>query len=111
MPMPLLPLLQLAAAVTIAQPPVPPTNVYHGRQNQTSVPVTRTAVEPKVDGILSDDAWKGAALLTGFSQYAPVDRQPAADSTEVLVTYSDHAMFIAIRAFESHGPVVATLSD
>lgn len=105
------PLLQLAAALTAISPSNPPTNVYHGRQNQTSVPVTRTATEPKIDGILSDDAWKKAAILTGFSQYAPVDRQAAADSTEVLVTYSDHAMFIAIRAFEPHGAVVATLSD
>src|SRR5687768_13590619 len=95
------PLLQMAAAVTLANPqaPQPPTTVYHGRQNQTSVAVTRATTEPKIDGILSDDAWKNAAILTGFSQYAPVDGRPAEDSTEVLVTYTDHAIFFAIRAF------------
>ena len=106
-----MPLLQLAAALTLAAQPTPPTNVYHGRQNQTSVAVTRAATEPKIDGMLGDDAWKNAAILTGFSQYAPVDGRPADDSTEVLVTYTDHAIFFAIRAFEPHGAVAANLAD
>jgi hypothetical protein len=104
-------LLQMAAAVTLTTPSEPPTNIYHGRQNQTSVPVTRTAIEPKIDGILTDAAWKDAAVLTGFSQYSPVDGRPADDSTEVLVTYTDHAIYFAIRAFEPHGSVAANLAD
>ncbi|MGH7636793.1 MAG: carbohydrate binding family 9 domain-containing protein, partial [Gemmatimonadaceae bacterium] len=41
----------------------------------------------------------------------PVDRAPADDSTEVLVMYSDHELYLAIRAFEPHGRVVNTLAD
>ncbi len=52
-----------------------------------------------------------AALLTGFSQFSPVDGVPAADSTEVLVWYSPSAIHFGIRAYEAHGAVHATLAD
>jgi hypothetical protein len=55
--------------------------------------------------------WQRAAILTGFSQYQPVDSRPAPDSTEVHVWYSSTAIYFGIRAFEPHGPVTYTLSD
>src|SRR5712692_8637451 len=61
---------------------------------------------------LDEPVWRQAALLTGFSQYRPVDGRPAADSTQVLVWYSPDAIYFGIRAYESHGAVVrATLAD
>jgi hypothetical protein len=97
-----------------AQPAPPaerPNETYNGRERQLDVRVPRAAAEPDIDGVLDEAVWSDAALLTGFSQYQPVDRQPAADSTEVLVVYTDHAMFFGIRAFEPHGGLVATLAD
>ena len=64
-----------------------------------------------MDGRLDDAAWTEAALLTGFSQFSPVDRQAAEDSTDVFVTYADHAIYFGIRAYEPHGAVTATLAD
>jgi len=55
--------------------------------------------------------WRQAALLTGFSQYQPVDNRPAPDSTEVRVWYSSTAIHFGIRAFEPHGSVTYTLAD
>ncbi len=105
--------LFLFAAPLAAQPYVHPTAAatYHGRTGQLDVKVPRTGVLPAVDGRLDDPAWKEAAVLTGFSQYSPVDRQPAEDSTEILVMYSDYAIYFGIRAFESHGAVAANLAD
>src|SRR5205823_1669906 len=66
----------------------------------------------KIDGVLDEPAWSRAALLTGFSQYRPVDGRPAEDSTDVLVWYAPDAIYFGIRAFEPHGHVVrATLAD
>jgi hypothetical protein len=84
---------------------------YNGRTGQVDVRVPRIQSSPTIDGRLDDAAWGGAAMLTGFSQFQPVDRQPAEDSTEVLVMYTDHAIFFGIRAFEPHGAVAATLAD
>ena len=64
-----------------------------------------------VDGRLDEPVWQRAALLTGFSQYQPVDSRPAADSTEVRVWYSATAIYFGVRAFEPHGPVTYTLAD
>ena len=105
-------LLFLSAPV-LAQPYVPPAAAptYHGRTRQLDVKVPRTTALPSVDGRLDDAAWSEAAILTGFSQFAPVDRLPAEDSTDVLVMYSDHAIYFGIRAHEGHGAVSATLAD
>jgi hypothetical protein len=85
--------------------------VYDGRSGQTSVRIPRLATEAAIDGSLDGPAWRSAAMLTGFSQYSPVDGRPADDSTQVLVWYSPTALYVGIRAFEAHGPVHATLAS
>jgi len=87
------------------------SSTYHGRQGQTEVAVPRISHDVRIDGNLTGAEWDSAALLTGFSQYTPVDGTAADDSTEVRVMYSDLAMYVAIRAFEPHGNVVNTLAD
>jgi len=87
--------------------------VYDGHLRQLDVRVPRVeAAAVHIDGVLDEDVWKQAALLTGFSQYRPVDSRPAEDSTQVLVFYAPDAIYFGIRAFEKHGNVVrATLAD
>jgi hypothetical protein len=102
-------LVWLAGLVTLVSSPPPTT--YNGRLNQLEVAIPKVLASVRLDGTLDDAAWQTAALLTGFSQYAPVDRQPAADSTEVLVLYQDQAIYFGVRAFEPHGAVRATLAD
>ena len=88
-----------------------PTAIYNGRAGRLDVHPPRLEAESVVDGVLDEPAWAQAALLTGFSQFTPVDGVPAADSTEVLVWYSASAIHFGVRAFESHGQVHATLAD
>ena len=66
---------------------------------------------PTIDGNLDEPVWKRAAMLTGFSEYAPVDQRPSPDSTEVLVWYSHDAIYFGIKAYEPHGAVRATLAE
>jgi hypothetical protein len=90
---------------------IDPPIVYHGRSGNLDVRPPRIEAEIEVDGQLSEDPWRNAAVLTGFSQFSPVDGVPSADSTEVLVWYSPSAIHFGIRAFEAHGGVHATLAD
>jgi hypothetical protein len=85
--------------------------VYNGRANETRVPVPRIEADVTVNGTLDEAVWQQAAVLTGFSEFAPQDGIPAADSTEVLVWYSPTAVYFGIRAFEKHGAPHATLAD
>src|SRR5437773_12558489 len=89
-----------------------PGPVYDGRARQLDVRLPRIDTTITIDGRLDEPVWQRAALLTGFSQYRPVDSRPAADSTEVLVWYAPDAIYFGVRAFESHGNAVrATLAD
>lgn len=110
---PTLALLLVVPVTAQTGPSVPtaPRATYHGRQNQLDVSVPRLAVDVKIDGRLTEEDWAEAALLTGFSQFSPVDRLAAEDSTEVLVMYDDHAIYFGVRAFEPHGTPHARLSD
>src|SRR5947209_7896794 len=111
-------LLQSVAAVAQAPArPVATRTVYNGRANEIAVRAPRSdrrEDDIAIDGSLDEPAWTNAALLTGFSLYAPIDQRPAPDSTEVLVWYSSSAIYFGIRAFEPHGGgcgVHATLAD
>lgn len=87
------------------------SGVYNGRAGHITVPIPRLEAQPLLDGTLNDPVWQQAALLTGFSEYTPVDGLPADDSTEVLVWYSRTAIYFGIRAFEPHGIVHSKLAD
>src|SRR5436853_4959776 len=106
----LLALQLLAAASGPGERPVcarsvvacPVTIVYSGVRGELKVSVPRLLQDARIDGALDEPAWQQAAVLTGFSEYTPVDGRPAEDSTEVLVWYSDNAIYFAVRAFEPH---------
>jgi|SRR5579859_949443 len=85
--------------------------IYSGRDRHLDVQIPRFDADAVIDGDLSDSVWAHAALLTGFSQYAPADGVAAADSTQVLVWYSPTAIYFGIRAYERHGRPTATLAD
>jgi len=102
-------LLTLLAALQLVAPQS--QTVYKGRTGDTSVDVPSLDTSAVIDGRLDEGVWRRAAVLTGFSEYQPVDRRPAPDSTDVLVWYSPTAIYFAVRAYETHGPVLATLAD
>lgn len=93
----------LAAVMTV--------QVYNGRENQVNVRIPRVEADATIDGVINEPVWQRAALLTGFSGFSPHDGIPAADSTQVLVWYSPTAIYFAIRGYELHGAVHATLAD
>lgn len=64
-----------------------------------------------IDGVLDEAAWSQAAVLSGFTQFLPVDGRPSEDSTHVLVWYGPNGIYFGIRAYEVHGEVRANLAD
>ena len=102
-------LLSLVSAAPGSQE-VPPA-AHVGIRNDTEVSVPRLEQDAVIDGFLDEPAWLVASVLTGFSQYEPVDQRPATDTTQVLVWYSPTGIYFGIKAFEDAGPVNATLAD
>ncbi|HYQ83509.1 MAG TPA: hypothetical protein VEP28_05835, partial [Rubrobacter sp.] len=52
----------------------------------------------KVDGLLDEEAWQQADVADEFIQREPNPGQPATETTEVRVVYTDSILYIGIRA-------------
>ena len=79
-----------------------PVRVYDGSEGELEVRLSRLEdPDIRIDGVLDEAAWGRAVLLTGFTQYEPVEGIPASQETEVLVLYSPEAMYFGIRALDS----------
>ncbi|MBT8488895.1 MAG: carbohydrate binding family 9 domain-containing protein [Gemmatimonadetes bacterium] len=92
--------------------PVAALDEYDGsaRQLDVTAPVLS---DPgiRIDGRLDDAAWDDAALLTGFTQYDPVEGAPASEHTEVRMLQTAEAFYFAIRADDGSGGVRATMTE
>ncbi|MFC1659848.1 DUF5916 domain-containing protein [Gemmatimonadota bacterium] len=90
----------------------PGGTAYDGsaRQLDISSPLTGDA-RIKIDGRLDEPAWAEGALLTGFTQYDPVEGVPGTQVTDVRVLVSDDAILFGVRALDDDpGGVRATLA-
>lgn len=85
---------------------------YNGSARQLDIIAPRVSnPEIRIDGRLDDAAWEDAALLTGFTQYDPVEGSRPSENTTVRMLVSDDALFFAIRADDRSGGVRATLTE
>ncbi len=107
--------------LALLQDPVPPAPA------PVSAPAAAPAVEGKgspsfsvprieeqavIDGRLDEPAWSKATRLGGFSEYQPVDGQPASERTEVLIWFSPKALHVGVIAYDSvPGSVRATVAE
>jgi len=55
----------------------------------------------KVDGLLDDAAWQQAAVGSEFIQREPHPGEPATETTEIRVVYTDSTLYVGIRALAS----------
>ena len=58
----------------------------------------KISTAPTIDGVLDEEVWKEAQVLTDFSQYFPSDSQPAEHQTYIQAAYTDTHLYIAIKA-------------
>jgi len=100
----------LATATLLAPVPSDP-RVHSGKAGDLGVKPPRLTGEIVVDGTLDEGMWREASVLTGFSQFTPIDGVAASDSTEVLVWYSATALHIGVRAHDAAGAVRSTLAE
>lgn len=80
---------------------------------EKKLPARRTTASPKIDGILDDEVWKDAPMVTGFIENNPIPGrvESAERRTEVKVIYDDNAIYLPDQAvFQKSGlyPLRAT---
>ncbi len=80
----------------------PDTLTYSGRDGQLTVEPTRIERPSiSIDGRLEEAEWDQATVLSGFTQYTPVEGLPASQETEVRVFYAPDAIYFGFHAFDS----------
>ena len=80
-------------------------NEFSGNLDASSarkrVEVKRTMVAPIIDGVLDDDVWKTATVISDLHQFQPVDHgQPSEDSI-FYISYNDNYFFVGARLNDS----------
>ncbi|HPF10301.1 MAG TPA: DUF5916 domain-containing protein [Flavobacteriaceae bacterium] len=71
-------------------------------QEKKSLSIQRTSTPPKIDGELTDDAWKGAEEAKDFTQFRPemgTAEKPHQKSI-VKMVYDDHAIYVGAYLFD-----------
>ena len=105
-------LLQDPVPSTPAPVPAPAAAPAVEGKGSPSFSVPRLEEQAVIDGRLDEPAWSKATRLGGFSEYQPVDSQPASERTEVLVWFSPKALHLGVIAHDSvPGSVRATVAD
>ncbi|HEX9653740.1 MAG TPA: DUF5916 domain-containing protein [bacterium] len=78
------------------------------RPNSLQISVNRNGRAPKIDGYLSKNEWKNAAVIFNFTQKEPREGEPVSEPTFVLITYDHKNIYFGIRCFDREpGKIVA----
>ncbi len=87
-------------ADSISAPAMPSeSGAFDGSSLNLEVPAPLDlGADIRVDGILDERAWEGAAILRGFTQYDPVEGIPATQPTEIRVLLTDDAILFGVDA-------------
>ncbi|WP_229719667.1 DUF5916 domain-containing protein [Winogradskyella haliclonae] len=77
-------------------------SVFSISQEKKTLKIERTAIAPKIDGILNDEAWKNAEIATDFISFQPEIGLKAKNNerTEVRMTYDNQAIYISAYLYD-----------
>ncbi|HEX9691296.1 MAG TPA: DUF5916 domain-containing protein [Gemmatimonadales bacterium] len=59
-----------------------------------------------LDGVLDEATWRDATPISDFTQRNPNEGQPGTEQTEVRVLFTDDALFIGVRAWDSQADAI-----
>ena len=65
------------------------------------VEITRTDLEPEIDGILDDEIWKTATVISDLHQFEPVDHVEPSERSEFYITYNERYFYVGARLYDS----------
>ncbi|MDD3642226.1 MAG: carbohydrate binding family 9 domain-containing protein, partial [Candidatus Krumholzibacteria bacterium] len=73
--------------------------------------LTRSAGTIRIDGVLDDPGWRGAARAGNFSEHNPGDQTRPEVDTEVLVTFDDEHLYVAWICYDDPAEVRASFCE
>ena len=97
---PVVALLFLMAATAYAQDSNNP-------QVLKEIKATRVAAAPVLDGSLDDAVWQQSQVIDDFHQISPGDGVTPSERTEVYMIYTEDALYIGARMYDSNPELIA----
>lgn len=86
------------------------TFLYAGSGSKR-ITAIRTAVAPRVDGLLTETEWQLAHPVSDFLQYDPLEGNQPTQRTEIRILYDDEALYVGARMFDTNpAGIVARLA-
>lgn len=79
----------------------PPQGLANDKNSSHQIAVGRNGRAPKVDGYLSKNEWKNAAVVYDFTQKEPSEGLPVSEPTFILITYDHKNIYFGIRCFDN----------
>ena len=96
--------LYLLPVQSLAQVDTPVQTNTNSDRKQVVIP--RTNLSPVIDGVLDDEIWAQAAVITDFHQINPVDYGQPSQASEFYVTYSENFFYIAARLYDTNPELI-----
>lgn len=86
------------------------TNVATKIILQKNITAKRTAEKIKIDGLLTETAWKGAPIAKNFTELrpSPFRKEEEANRTEAYILYSDEGLYLAGYCYEKSKDSIST---
>jgi hypothetical protein len=96
-------LLAALAQTTLAQAPADSSSsvTVDDVVVRKSVEIARTELAPLLDGILDDEIWRAATVISDMHQFQPVAQGQPTERTEFYLAYSARFLYIGARMFDS----------
>ena len=86
------------------------TNLFglfaQNNQAKRSVFVKKNAKPIVIDGVINEQAWKDAEVITDFWQFFPIDSIKSKNKTEVRFVYDDQHLHVGIKAESKTGKFI-----
>lgn len=80
-----------------------------GFQERFRLPVARTHVEMRINGIADEDAWRSAAPVGNFREKWPNDKEMAKRPTRVRACFDDQYLYFLVHASDTTPYIAQTL--
>ena len=97
-------LIAIATGLTVTDSLAQESPATSGPKEFRAIRVERS---PEIDGVLNDEVWSRAEVITDFHQTRPGNGTPTSERTEVYVVYTDEALYIGARMFDSEPELIA----
>src|SRR5690606_35516601 len=99
-------LAAFAGTTVRAQAPTAATSdttelVLEGGTARKRIEILRTDLVPDIDGILDDEIWRDATVISDMHQFQPVDHGEPSERSEFYLAYNERFLYIGARLFDS----------